>query len=114
MQRTETASGRDPEHERRGVEQSEKHRGGTPGIWRDLGDLPQGAIVTEEALARIFGRHQVSIKRAVDRGELPPPTRLLGGPVWTAGAILSHLEERLAAARKEREKAAKKIQELCP
>ena len=44
----------------------------SPGIVKDLGSLPPGSIVPEEALARMFGRHPVSIKRAVERGELPP------------------------------------------
>jgi len=87
---------------------------GGGGVWRELGDLPSGAIISEEALARIFGRHPVSIKRAVQRGELPPPTRLLGGPVWTVGAILNHVEGRLEAARKDAERTERKLRELSP
>ena len=79
-----------------------------------MGDLPLNAIITEEALARIFRRHQVSIKRAVQRGEFPPPTRLLGGPVWTVAAILRHIEERLEAAKREAEKEAARIARLSP
>ena len=62
----------------------------------ELGTLSDGTIVSESALARMFGKHPVSIKRAVDRGELPPPTKLMGKPVWTAGSIRRHIEERLA------------------
>ena len=89
-------------------------RDALPGIWRELGDLPPGAIVTEKALARMLGRHQVSIKRAVQRGELPAPTRLLGGPVWTAGVLLQHIEARLGAAQEEAERTRKRISELSP
>lgn len=84
------------------------------GVWRELGDLPPGAIVTEEALARMFGRHPVSIKRAVQRGELPPSARLFGRSIWMAGTILSHLEGRLDAAKEKAEKAARKFRELSP
>ena len=39
------------------------------GIVKELGELPPGTILEEEAVARIFGRHSVSVKRAVERGE---------------------------------------------
>jgi hypothetical protein len=51
----------------------------------------------------------VSVKRAVERGELPPSIRLFGEPVWTAGALLEHLSKRLDAAKKETEQLQKKI-----
>jgi hypothetical protein len=84
------------------------------GIVSELGKLGSGAVISEQALARIFHRHPVSIKRAVARGELPPPTRLLGGPVWTVGALIRHIEERLAKAQREQEKLARKVEELSP
>ena len=85
-----------------------------PGVVKELGELGAGAIITENGLARLLDRHPTSIKRAVSRGELPPSTRLLGGPVWTAGAIIAHIEKRLEAAAKEGERTAKKISELGP
>jgi hypothetical protein len=84
------------------------------GIVKALGELPPGAILAEEALARIFGRHPASIKRAVERRELPPPVRLLGKPTWTAGAILAHLDARLEVARREAEKDAARFSRLAP
>lgn len=84
------------------------------GIVPELGELGEGAIITEAALARILRRHQVTLKRAVQRGELPPPVRLLGGPVWTVGAIVRHLESRLEAAAKDAERTERKIQQLRP
>ena len=85
-----------------------------PGVVRALGDLPADAVVSEKGLAGIFHRHTVSIKRAVQRGELPPPTRLLGEPVWTVIAIRHHLEKRLETARKETERNLRKIEQLRP
>ena len=84
------------------------------GVIRGLGDLPSGTIVTEEGLARIFGRHRVSIKRAVQRGELPPSIRLFGVPVWTVAVIQQHLKNRLETARKESEQTIKKFMKLSP
>jgi len=88
----------------------------TPGgIVKALGELPPGAIIEEAALARIFGGcHSVTIKRAVERGELPPSVRMFGKPCWTAGAILAHVEARLEAAKRERDKDRARISRLSP
>lgn len=83
-----------------------------PGIVRQLGDLPDGTIINEEALAKMFDRCQVSIKRAIQRGELPAPVKLLGMPVWTVGKLLNHINERLDSAQKEEERARKKFEDL--
>ena len=82
------------------------------GVVRELGDLPSGAIIEKEALARMFHCHRVSVERAVERGELPPPTRLFGKPRWTVKAILDHVSKRLDAAQREREKTAAKFFKL--
>jgi hypothetical protein len=87
---------------------------GLPGIVRELGELGSGAVITESGLAKLMRRHPVSIKRAVERGELPPPIRLLGGPAWTVGVIVRHLEARLEQAAKEAERIARKISQLSP
>lgn len=74
----------------------------------ELAAYPPGTLVTEAALARLFRRHPCSIRRAVRRGELPPPVRLFGTASWTAGGLIQHIEARLAAAarRVEAEQAA--------
>jgi len=82
------------------------------GIIRELGDLPAEAVVSEHALAKIFDRHRVSIKRAVERGELPPSIRLFGEPVWTVQALRDHLTNRLDAARKESDQLQKRISQF--
>ena len=79
------------------------------GIITELGDLPADAVISEQALAKMFDRHRVSIKRAVERGELPPSIRLFGEPVWTVKALREHLTKRLDAAKKESEQLQKKI-----
>ena len=79
------------------------------GVIRELGDLPDGAVITEQGLSKMFDRHKVSIKRAVERGELPPSVRLFGEPVWTVKALREHLTKRLDEARKESEQFQRKI-----
>lgn len=92
--------------------QSKEEQSLAPGIIRELGDLPAEAVVTEQGLAKIFDRHKVSIKRAVERGELPPSVRLFGEPVWTVKVLQEHLGKRLDVARKESEQLRKKLNEL--
>jgi len=96
------------------VETTKDVQTSVPGIVPELGELGPGAIITEAALAKMLKRHQVTLKRAVQRRELPPPVRLLGGPVWTVGVIVRHLEARLAAAAKDAERTERKIQQLRP
>ncbi len=78
-------------------------------IVKELGELPASSVVTEEALAKLFNRHPVSIKRAVERGELPPAVRLFGKPIWTTQIIRDHLSKRLVQAQKEAESLERKI-----
>ena len=70
-----------------------------PGVVSALGELAPTALITEEGLARIFGRSHDSIKRAVERNELPPSVRMFGKPTWTVEAINRHMQDRLADAR---------------
>ena len=85
-----------------------------PGIIAILGELKPAAIITEEGVAHIFSRCVTSVKRAVERGELPPPTRLFGGNCWTVGALVRHIEDRLEEAAREAEQMEQKIKQLSP
>lgn len=76
--------------------------------------LDDGAIIFEHELAELFGKCPVSIKRAVERGELPPSTRFLGKPIWTAAAIRGHIGDRLQAEKEAREKAVRNIRKFKP
>ena len=82
------------------------------GVIRELGDWGLGTIISEAGLAKLLHRHPVSIKRAVLRGELPPPCRWFGQNTWTLRAILDHLEARLAVAQKARDTMHKKISQI--
>lgn len=63
-----------------------------------IGELPPGTLLTKEAVARIFNRDPVSIDRAIKRGELPKPVKLLGSARFTARSIIAHHERRMAEA----------------
>lgn len=68
------------------------------GLYIVLGSLPAAALVTEDGLARLLGKEcRESIKRAVERNELPRPVRLMGKNTWTIGTIVRHVEARLEA-----------------
>jgi len=79
-----------------------------------LGELKPGTVITEEGIAHMFQRHVVSVKRAVQRGELPPPCRLFGANVWTAGALIRYIEARLDQAAQEAARDAQRMQNLSP
>lgn len=82
------------------------------GIVRELGDLPGGTVIDQDALARMFHRCSTSIQRSVERGELPPPVRLLGRSRWTVGFILEYLEARLRMETEKAKKEAARIARL--
>ena len=63
-----------------------------------LADLNPDAILDEAELAEMIGRHRRTIRRAVERGELPQPIKLFGRRSWTAGTVLDHIKRRLASA----------------
>ena len=78
----------------------------------ELGEMKPNTIIPEKALAEIFKCHPVTIKRAVSRGELPPPIRMFGKPCWTAKSLIEHVESRLEAAKREAEEEAARIARL--
>ena len=68
------------------------------GIYAELGTLPENTLVTEDGLAKLMGKAcRESIKRAVDREELPRPVKIMGKNTWTVGSIIRHTEGRLQA-----------------
>jgi len=85
-----------------------------PGIIPVLGELGNGAVIMEEGMAHLFKRHMTSVKRAVQRGELPPPTRLFGKNAWTVRSIISHIEDRLTREAKDRERLERRLAKLSP
>ncbi len=80
----------------------------------ELGELGEGAWITEKGLADLLQCHTASVKRAVERGELPPPVRVMGKPTWTAGVLRRHMEGRLADAAKEHARTLSRLKGLRP
>src|SRR6185436_14270428 len=71
------------------------------GVIVDLAGMPAKAILNEHALARALGVTQRTIRRMVQRNELPPPIPMAGQAVWFAGRVLEHAETRAERAEKD-------------
>ena len=78
------------------------------GVIKELGELKPASVITEQGLAHLFQRQTCSVKRAIDRGELPPPTKIFGQCAWTVGFLIRHIEKRLAEAAADSEKQREK------
>jgi predicted DNA-binding transcriptional regulator AlpA len=65
------------------------------GIILGLAALPEKAILTEAALATTIGVTQRTIRRMVQRNEIPPPVPLAGQAVWFAGGVLAYIQSRI-------------------
>ncbi len=92
-------------------ENQDTHEDG-PQIITALAELPPGSFVFESDLARIFGKCQMSIKRAVERGELPRPARFMGRPMWTSNAIIEHVENLLDRAKQEHKRVMRRVEQM--
>jgi predicted DNA-binding transcriptional regulator AlpA len=84
------------------------------GVCAELANLPIAAIITEEALAGMLELSAKSIKRAVKRGELPPPVPFAGKLRWTAGSIFQHIERRLHEAERLAEENRRRLDSYRP
>lgn len=83
-----------------------------PHVMTALATHPSGTLVTKEALAQMWNKAQISIDRAIERGELPPPVKMFGKLTWTVDHILQWIDDRLKQAAKEREEQLQKLQRL--
>ena len=79
-----------------------------------LAELPPHALISEHQLAQMFGRHVSSIRRAIQRGELPPSVPLLNEHIWTAAVLWEHTSARLEAARKVAAQTVHRLQDFRP
>ena len=85
-----------------------------PGVIAELGTLGPNTLISEDGIAQLFDRHRVSVKRAVQNGQLPPPCKLFGSNVWTVGVLIRHIEQRLEQAAVEAERDARRLNNLSP
>jgi hypothetical protein len=79
------------------------------GVCIDLATLPVNAQLDMHALAKIFKRSKKSIQRAIRRGDLPKPFRMMGKCVWLAGVIIDHFVEKQKAALQLDEKRKERL-----
>lgn len=64
-----------------------------------LAELPERTLLDETELADVLKVTPRTIRRMVDRFELPPPVPLAGHSVWMAGKVLDYIEESLDVAK---------------
>jgi len=86
-----------------------------------LGSYKPEDVISEQTLCKLLDRCRVSIRRMVNKGELPAPTKLSGRRCWTVATLTAFFQVRLEQARREqertrrdREKLARKVAELRP
>jgi len=79
-----------------------------------LSQYGPGDFITLPTLAVMLGRHPESVKRIIRDKQLPVPIKLAGTLGWTQRALVEHLEHRLVAAQRDREKLAAKMARLVP
>lgn len=86
----------------------------TPDVMTELAELPPDALVFLPAMSAYLHRHPTSVRRAVTRGELPPPFAMMGRWAWTAGAIVRHLQQRQEQAAREQAETERRIARMGP
>ena len=83
-------------------------------IMAALAALPPHTLIFEHQLAQMFGRHVSSIRRAIQRGELPPSVPLLNDHVWTTGVLWQYTIARLDAAQQTAAQTVRRLQDFRP
>ena len=84
---------------------------GKGAVLDELAKLPEKAILDEAALAKALHVAPRTLRRMVNRWQLPPPVPLGGRSVWFAGRVLAHIEAAAIRAEKDAERAARKFRE---
>ena len=77
-----------------------------------LAQHPPGTMLDERALASALGVSPRTVRRMVDRCELPPGVRLGARKIWLSEKVLSFLRERSERGAVRSRRQAKKLDEL--
>ncbi len=77
-----------------------------------LADLPPATLVSPAFLARVLGVTERTLRRPVERSQLPQPLALGTHKYWLAGRIVRWLESRSDIAERETHERARKIREF--
>ncbi|MDF1660654.1 MAG: hypothetical protein P1V97_02700 [Planctomycetota bacterium] len=84
------------------------------GVFTDLAELPGDTFITEEALAKMMNRCRKTIKRSVQRRELPPSVSFIGQKGWIVDSILNHVKQRLQDAARALEDQKRRFDSYHP
>ena len=77
-----------------------------------LAKMDDKTMVDESALAAALKLSKRSVRRMVQRNELPPPFRFAGKSTWFTGKVLAHIEARAEREARDAERAARKLDGL--
>ena len=81
---------------------------------RELSALPLQTMLTRQDLAAFLERDEETVSRAVERGELPPPTKICNSNIWMVEGILAHVRQRLENESAKRANVLRLRQERKP
>lgn len=86
-----------------------------PGLLVDeLSRLPDKTIMDESKLASMLKITPRTLRRMVQRAELPPPISLGGRSIWLSDRVLSYLNTAAELAEKEALNQIKRISKYSP
>jgi predicted DNA-binding transcriptional regulator AlpA len=91
---------------------SEGMQAAGPAVITDLADLRADDYVRADYLADVFQVTPRTVRRMVERGELPEPVKLGRRDYWVAGQVREHIAESARRAQAEAEHRARKIERL--
>jgi len=77
-----------------------------------LAELPPGTLLDEVALAHTFGVTTRTIRRMIDRRQLPPGVKLGVWKVWFSERVLAHLSARAEKAERQNPRHGAKVNNL--
>lgn len=75
----------------------------------DLAQLNPNTIVDRERLANIFQVSPRTVRRMVQRGELPCPASMGRKKYWLVGNVLGHLAKQLTVAENKSQRERKRL-----
>jgi len=77
----------------------------------ELALLPEKALLNQKALAAVLGVDARTVRRMVDRYEIPPAVPFGGRMMWQAGQVLAFFEKTADRLMCEAEQRAEKFHE---
>jgi len=70
-------------------------------IIHELAELPPGSLLDEKALATVLRINERTIRRMVERSELPPPVTFGNRRLWLVKKVVEHFSSRADEASAE-------------